>query len=145
MKYLEREHPGDYAAILWLRANARRRGGVPVILEAVGGSYTYYARISTHTGCRAVLGWSGHESVWRGPWPSETERDVRNIYSNPHLSAVLPLLEKYGVDYVYVGELERNDYPAKGLAKFDRACETVYRDPAWNVVIYRPTRFSEEP
>jgi uncharacterized membrane protein len=37
--------------------------------EAVGGSYSGYARVSTHSGLPAVLGWPGHESQWRGGTP----------------------------------------------------------------------------
>ena len=49
------------------------------------------------------------------------------------------MLDRYGVDLIYVGELERAYYPADGLAKFDdlidRGLEVVYENR--DVRIYR--------
>jgi len=47
----------------------------------------------------------------------------------------LTLLDKYGISYVYVGPLERERYPAAGLAKFAGLMETVY--DTGTVTIYR--------
>ena len=148
MRWMEREHPGDYRAILWLRSNARSlirtgdgaRKPVPVVLEAVGGSYTYFARISTYSGLRAVLGWNGHQSVWRGEWPGDIETDVRRIYESPTPEGAAPLLGKYGVDFIYIGEQERQSYPGGGLDKFATMGERIYADPDGSVVIYRLAR-----
>jgi uncharacterized membrane protein len=40
----------------------------------------------------------------------------------------LTLLDKYGISYVYVGPLERERYPAPGLAKFSGVMQVVYDD-----------------
>ena len=45
--------------------------------------------------------------------------DVTNLYTNPSLDAVRPLLAQYAIRYVYVGPFERETYPAGGLDKFD--------------------------
>lgn len=139
MEYLRRDHPGDYAAILWLRGNARSMSGMknsaPVILEAVGGQYSYYARVATFSGLRAVLGWGGHESVWRGADPGDIERDAKQIYSGGDPASTLALLKKYRVDLVYVGELERKDFPAEQLERFRSFLPVVYEQDG--VVIYR--------
>ena len=37
------------------------------------------------------------------------------------------LIDRYGVDYVFVGRLERLDYPADGLAKFARLGREAFR------------------
>ncbi|GIW39922.1 MAG: hypothetical protein KatS3mg076_0499 [Candidatus Binatia bacterium] len=115
--YLAREHPDDFAAIEWLRENVR---GLPVVLEATGDPYSYYARISSNTGLPTVMGWANHEGLWRGHDPDveKARKDVLRIYQAPTLGEVAPLLDAYGVRYVVVGELERKDYGEAGLAKF---------------------------
>ena len=42
------------------------------------------------------------------------------MYSNPSLDAVMPLLRKYDVQYIYIGGFERDSYPAAGLDKFSQ-------------------------
>jgi YYY domain-containing protein len=63
MAYMATGRSADYEAIRFLNATVKER---PVIAEAVGGSYTEYARVSAHTGLPAVLGWPFHETQWRG-------------------------------------------------------------------------------
>ncbi len=135
--WLRREHPGDWAAIEWLRGHGRPG---QVVLEAVGGPYTHHARIATHTPLRAVLGWPNHQHVWRGQWPAQAEADTREIFGAGSMEAILPLLEKYRVDYVYVGRLEREMYPAEGLAKFEAGLPAVYVDAEHRTVIYQAGR-----
>jgi uncharacterized membrane protein len=54
----------------------------------------------------------------------QRKADVTAIYSDAvPLATVEPLLQRYGVRLIYVGELERALYPAEGLAKFDQAVD----------------------
>ena len=47
---------------------------------------------------------------------------MTTIYSDAvPFETVEPLLQRYDVQLIYVGELERAVYPADGLAKFDEA------------------------
>ena len=46
----------------------------------------------------------------------------------------MTLLDKYGISYVYVGPLERGQYSADSLAKFDQLMDVVY--DAGGVTIY---------
>jgi len=60
------------------------------------------------------------------------------MYSDPSPVRAQPLLDKYGVRYVYVGELERAYYSAAGLAKFEQmsvSLRPVYQ--ADGVTIYQ--------
>jgi YYY domain-containing protein len=105
--YLERQTPDEMAAIRWLRA-----APAGVVLEAVGGSYTSAGRVSAYSGQPTVLGWPGHESQWRGGargWESR-QADVETIYRSSDWEAVLALLRKYDVRYVFIGALERTTY-----------------------------------
>jgi len=130
--YLAREHPDDYAAIDWLRRNV---SGLPVLLEASGDPYSYYARFSANTGLPTVMGWANHEGLWRSH-ESDVERrksDVRKIYSANSLDEARALLDQYHVEYLLVGDLERKDFPT-GLDKF-AALPVAFRQG--NTIVYR--------
>ena len=115
--YLEREHPDDFAAIQWMREHVE---GLPVVLEATGNPYSYYARFASNTGLPTVLGWGNHEGLWRGHETAVGQRsqEVARMYNAPALEDIAPLLDRYHVQYVVVGDVERKDYQAAGLAKF---------------------------
>ncbi len=130
--YLERYHPEDFAAINWLRAHAVDE---EVILEASGNPYSYYARYSANTGLPTVLGWENHEGLWRkgdARVPARRQ-DVTRMYNDPSLAAIEPLLDRYHVRYIVVGELERKDYSPAGVEKF-AALDVAFR--SGNTVIY---------
>lgn len=131
---LERFNRDEYSAILWLR---EQMDGAPVILEAVGGQYTEYGRISANTGLPTVLGWPGHEYQWRGatPEPAEREPAVRTIYAERDLNAAAAALNRYGVNLIYVGPLERQTYGDQGIEKFAEQLEVAFSNGS--VVIYR--------
>jgi len=122
--YLEREHPDDFAAIAWLRQNV---SGQPVLLEASGDPYSYYARFASNTGLPTVMGWANHEGLWRGhdQIVEARKRDVKQVYAAPTLEAAAPILDRYGVKYILVGDLERHDNK-QGLQKFDEL-KVVFR------------------
>ena len=130
--YLAREHPDDFAAIQWLRQNVSDQ---PVILEATGDPYSYFARFSANTGLPTVLGWANHEGLWRGHDNTVMERrdHVLRIYGATTLTEVQPLLDRYKVRYIIVGDLEREKHRA-GIDKFAEL-EPVFR--SGGTVIYR--------
>lgn len=66
------------------------------------------------------MGWSNHEGLWRGhdQTVSARQQDVTRIYNAPTLEEIAALLDRYHVQYVVVGEVERKDYQARGLEKF---------------------------
>ncbi len=130
-------HPDEYEAIRWLNDNVR---GTPVILEAVGDAYSDYARISSRTGLPTVLGWPGHERTWRGsdePLNGRQE-DVARAYTTSSPREAREVLQKYNVEYVYVGHLEKEAYGTAGLAKFGTFMEVAFRNET--VTIYRMPR-----
>ncbi|MBN1263296.1 MAG: hypothetical protein JW991_02975 [Candidatus Pacebacteria bacterium] len=110
LAYLENFYPDDYQAILWLN---QKVSGSPIIVEAVGDSYTDYARVSANTGLPTILGWRVHEWLWRGTYDISSQRDqeVIKIYTSPDRQEVKDLLGKYQVKYVFVGTLEKQAYP----------------------------------
>jgi len=129
----------DKQAIDWILANVEGR---PTILEATVDIYHWGSRISINTGLPTVLGWDWHEKQQRWPYRHEVDarrRDVELAYSMTNETELLEMLDRYGVDLIYVGELERAYFPADGLAKFDdlidRGLQVIYENR--DVRIYR--------
>ena len=125
LAFLRGSDPGEYEAILWLRDQAPWGR----IVEAVGGEWSDYGRISAGTGLPTVLGWAGHERQWRGssrPFDGR-EEDVAQIYGSDDPQEVQRLLEQYDVRYVYVGRRERASYGEADMEKFGflRTCFTA--------------------
>jgi YYY domain-containing protein len=134
LAWVRQHSPDEYAAVQWLNKHVR---GTPVILEATGGSFTEYGRVSSRTGLPTLLGWGGHELQWRGNYeePGRREPDINTIYGSLDTQHVLTLLEKYDITYVYVGSLERGKYSPAALAKFSRFMDVVFQQG--NVTIYK--------
>ena len=129
--YLEGSHPGDAAAIAFLRDLP----GDHIIVEAEGGDYTYYSRVSSFSGIPAVIGMPFHEYMWRGDEGRVSQRsaDVRAIYEQP--SRTVNLARAYNATLLYVGAEEHDRYtvsvPAEALELiYDREGVQIYRIPA---------------
>ncbi len=105
--YLERYNPDESQAIQWL-ADAP----FGYVIEAVGGSYSSFARVATISGLPGVIGWPPHESQWRGGAVEigTRETDVETFYSTPDWQEAKSILDTYKVKYIYIGGLERTKY-----------------------------------
>jgi uncharacterized membrane protein len=124
--HLAADKPEDAAAIEWIRAFLPPG----VIAEAPGGSYTEFGRIATHTGLQSVLGWEFHELQWRGSMAPQGTRkeDLRRLFETREPAELASLLRAYGIDYVYIGPLERQAFALTppALAKFEAVMDLVY-------------------
>lgn len=130
LAYLETAHPGDAGGVAYLR----NLTGSEILIEAEGGDYTYYSRVSSFTGIPAIIGQPFHEFMWRGDttgWYSTRIADIKTIYEDP--DQTVALMKKYNATLLYVGESERQKYtvnlPCSGL-------EQVYSNS--DTEIYRP-------
>jgi hypothetical protein len=126
---------GDAAAIAWLDDPAHVSGD-PVIVEATGGEYSHFGRVSAFTGLPTIMGWSGHEWQWRATWlvepqhAGELERrlaDINAIYTNPDPRVVLATLARYHVRYLYIGAAERSAYSGTNLNRFSVYMRIVFQ------------------
>ena len=135
---IQRFNPDEYEALLWLR----ELEGTPVILEAVGGQYSGYGRYAANTGLPTVLGWAGHEYQWRGdtPEPAQRETAVRDIYSQTDLAGISHLLNQYAVEYIIVGNLEREAYDPIGLEKFTEQLDPAFTNNSVTIYHWNPTQ-----
>jgi YYY domain-containing protein len=124
----------DRQAMAWLQDHVH---GSPVIVEANTPLYRWGNRVAVNTGLPALIGWDWHQRQQRTVLPPDVVdrrlRDVQTIYTDQDPKLVSDLLHGYGVQYVYVGALERLYYDAAGLAKFD-AANGLY----WNVIYENP-------
>ncbi len=129
--------PGDLATIGYINENISKR---TVIAEAVGDSYTTFSRVSTYTGQITPMGWQTHEWTWRfhpvmpGAVNGETgwtavslvAGDIKALYETESIGTAKQIISKYGIQYVYVGMLERNKYAGLNEAKFANLGRVVF-------------------
>lgn len=109
----------DLEGVRWLRENAQ---GSPVILEGITPLYRWGSRVSVHTGLPSVVGWDWHQQQQRWGYREMVNDRVRNVnrfYNTTNLDEALEILRRYGVTYIYVGQVERLYYESDGLAKFE--------------------------
>ena len=129
LAYLDNTHQGDAAAVKYLRGLTEN----DTIVEAEGGDYTYYSRISSFTGIPGIVGMPFHEFMWRSDdtgWFNTRLTDIRTIYEQPEQS--VSLMKKYHATLLYVGDSERERYKVNvtgsGLEKIYSAKGTdIYR------------------
>ena len=128
--YLQASIPDEVLAMNWLQGQT-----TGVIVEAVGDSYSDYARVSEHTGFPTVLGWRGHELQWRGGATEmgNRQQDVQTLYETSDWTKASAIIAQYNIRYIYVGNLETSSYHVSA-AKFDQYLKVVYQNQT--VTIY---------
>ncbi|MEO8606748.1 MAG: DUF2298 domain-containing protein [Chloroflexota bacterium] len=130
----------DYASIMCWRNQV---GDKPVVVaEAVGGPYNAnFGRIAGLTGNPVVIGWENHERQWRGSTydaaAGTRSQDMRELYTDVRWDMVVPILQKYKIDYVFFGSSERGTYSSAGEDKFRENLEPVCEQQG--SVFYRVT------
>jgi YYY domain-containing protein len=119
----------DYLAIRWMQENVK---GTPVIVEANTPEYRWGSRYTIYTGLPGVLGWNWHQRQQRALFPPNwvTDRviEIGDFYITPDGTEARAFLDKYNVEYIIVGQLERIYHPT-GIEKFER-----YNGTLWNKV-----------
>lgn len=149
-KWMEQQMPDDYRVVSYINRNFKRR---QVIAEAVGDSYSTYARIATYTGMIAPMGWTTHEWTWRldaqaarqakpnqeveTGWGkiNQVKIDIEQLYNTTSETEAALLIKKYNISYVYVGQLEKEKYPnlfenkfrVLGMSVFSSGSSTLYQ------------------
>lgn len=132
--YFKDAFPAEYDAILFLR-----EAPYGIIAEAIGGSYSNYARVSRLTGLPTVLGWPGHELQWRGGTKEigSRESDIHLLYTTNDWDVALKIIDKYNIDYIYIGPLERSSY-AISEGKFSNYLKIIYQTPEVSIYATYP-------
>ena len=119
----------DYQAIRWLQENVV---GSPVIIEGNMVEYHWGTRNTIYTGLPNVIGWNWHERQQRSRSAENliTDRisEVNEFYLETDPLKAKTILDKYGVEYIIVGQLERALYPGPGLDKFEQADGSLWKE-----------------
>jgi len=133
--YLDTQIPSDAEAIHWLEKNVK---GIHVVLEANGNSYTEYCRVSAMTGLPTAAGWYTHEWLWRNDTSELNSRiaEIEEIYTSADRERVCELIEKYRIEYIFVGKYEREKYPSINEMLLTSLGKIVYRGTNGDVPAY---------
>tara|TARA_Y100001958_G_scaffold143779_1_gene121051 strand:+ start:115 stop:1527 length:1413 start_codon:yes stop_codon:yes gene_type:complete len=121
----------DYDAIMWIKNNIIK---VPIIIEGNGPLYSWSSRFSIYTGLPSVIGWDWHQIQQRGYDRSLINvriNDVDEFYSTEKIERKIEIIDKYNIDLVVIGNLERNKYPSSGINKIemqDNLFEEIYKN-----------------
>jgi YYY domain-containing protein len=122
--------PDEREAIRWIRRNTPADA---IILQAPGDSYRAdQCRLSAATGRATLLGWQGHEQQWRGvTYGALTQGRLdaaTTLYRDGAGAAIRKQIERYSIDYIYIGPEERRRYGLTGEreAALSRLSEPVF-------------------
>lgn len=138
--YLKQQYQNEYNAIMWLDD----LNGTPVVLQSPGQAYKLNTHVTAFTGLPTVLGWAGHEKNWRNGADIVNERwyEVPRVYTSGDVETVNVILDKYNVEYIYVGGVEEERYGGHDARKVfmnnQDMFRLVYFNP--NVYIYQVVR-----
>lgn len=112
--YIKKILPDDYKAIQWIKDNIKNN---EIVLEAPSQSFENGSRISVFTAHPTVLGWYGHEFIWRATRDyqvpvEEVERwnDIISLYTEANLERAQEIIRKYNISYIYIGNIEIEQY-----------------------------------
>ena len=129
----------ELAAAAWVRENTQPGD---LIVEGKGASYRAdLSRISTFTGRQTLLGWDGHETQWRGQEYADMAEGraeaLEAIYRGSTADRLQELIDRWGIDYIYVGPTERAQYGTTPAveAQLRQAMDLVFE--SGDVRIYR--------
>jgi len=126
ISYIAYREPDEYAALLWIQEHLEEDA---VILEATGNPYSFFGRVATTTGRNTVLGWGNHESLWRDQtWQDIMQRteEIKQMYNAIDKQSIMGSVQKYQIQYIYIGRLEKETYLPEGLAAFENYFPIVF-------------------
>ncbi|MEM7188710.1 MAG: DUF2298 domain-containing protein [Pseudomonadota bacterium] len=117
-----------------------RDGGA--MLEAPGHAYTDAARVSAMSGRPTVLGWIGHQTLWRGNEDAVQYRltTVDKFYGSDDLDFQCRVIRQFDIRYVVIGKQERGRYPEMNPSNLRKLGRTVVVTAAGEVIAIVPER-----
>ncbi len=83
------------------------------LVEASGQAFTSSSRVSAMTGQPAVVGWVGHQWLWRNDVDAAYGRanDVDRFYTTTDRAERCRIAQRYGIRYAVIGRIEHERYP----------------------------------
>ena len=134
--------PDERAAIEWVRAHVPPGA---IVLQADGHDYVAEeGRLAGATGRPTLVGWEGHELVWRGPAFAPVH-DARiaataGMYRASDADALREALDAWRIRFVLVGPVERARFglSARHDAVFREALDLAFESGAFRIYRRRP-------
>ena len=111
--YVAQRDPQSWRVIRALEAVA---GPTDAVAEAAGASYAEFTRVAMHTGVPTVVGWEFH-LIQRGQSRDEIRArfaDLERLYRLPGAPEAREVLDRLGVRWIAVTDLERRTYGLAG-------------------------------
>ena len=78
-----------------------------------------------------------YRAPFRDKYFDDRTAEVERIYTTLDPAEAQVILYKYDIDYVYIGQRERDKYGMEGIPKFDAIADPVFADPNGEAIIYR--------
>lgn len=101
LAFLRNDRPHQYAILEWIRSNTKTSDR---ILEVPGCGYLLESTVSAFTGRPSVVGWVGHESLWRtGGLDAEVynrKSEAERFFTTQNWDEAKDILKKYQIRYV---------------------------------------------
>lgn len=110
------------------------------LVEAGSDSFTPGARVATVAGLPSVVGWMGHEWLWRGDLEAAMGRRdaVDRFYTEADAQARCRFVAAYRLRYVVIARAERERYPGLGEPALAALGREVVRTDAGRVIEVLP-------
>lgn len=119
--YISSKLDGEYEGIMWLKKNATKKD---IVLEVDGKPYSHYGRVASHSGVASLINWAGSLNVLRGKYfyliSNPRLDDIRFIFNTENKRDVYMKLKENSISYIYIGPLERVEFPEELLKGFDK-------------------------
>ncbi len=129
--FIKKESMNDYYAIQWIKKNIPKD---KIIAQKTNGSYQLTPFVSVLTANPTVLGWHGHEWIWRAVninlVPEENEKnekeeqistcpkeiserfeDMGTLFRSKDEKKLKEIIDKYEISYIYLSDLNSKENP----------------------------------
>ena len=130
----------DFEAFTWMRENIENSS---IIAEGIAPLYTWGGRFSIYTGFPTVIGWDWHQVQQRQYNRSlinERQNDINEFYTSTDINRKLEIINKYSIELIIIGSLERIYYPEEGIRSLKSLEEEKLMDKIYSneeTTIYR--------
>ncbi len=123
------------------RLNSDEREHIHIV-ECAGESYSPDSKLSVFTGACTVVGWRVHEWMWQNNEYYVRERgdEVRLFYESGDREFCRDFLDRYDIDYIYVGPRERQKYNinTEGFMEFAQGIWNDENGEAMLITVAKP-------
>lgn len=110
------------------------------MIEASGAAFGDTGRVSALTGQPVVIGWAGHEWLWRGDGAAANGRAeaVRRFYTTDSMAERCAVIARYSIRYAVLGAVERQTYPDLNPGAIAALGPALYEGAGGSIVAISP-------